>query len=193
VGARIKNAVAYIRKVARRLFVLPSDRLDPTGSEWGWEKWPPLVGLLLFLIPRAIRDVPAVWRYTCDALTWFGLLFLAFTWPPSMRRIPRGTRLVLALLLSVVVGYIAYKPMIAGWKEEKASALSGVLEAEASQDSNSLPVIQFGPESDGTRFAWAGLKDTAQLKVMGENFFVRQDNGKLYLSVIQTAQPSFKS
>jgi hypothetical protein len=60
--------------------------------------------------------------------------------------------------------------------------MTGYLEAPGSDSADSDPNIQFGPESDATKFRWAGPKDEPQLKILGDRFFVRMENGKLLLT-----------
>jgi hypothetical protein len=116
----IEKVIASARKFTHELFVLPPERADLFGHEWKFEKWTFLVVLLLFLIPFAIREIPTVVRYVCFALAWFISLFLVFTWPTFMGRVPRKTRLFGALVLTSV-DWMGRIPANGTWMERGQS------------------------------------------------------------------------
>jgi hypothetical protein len=188
---KIQNLFATVfarfRMFSRKHFVLRPNQTDPFGKSVKFEGWTFVVGVLLFLIPLSVKEIPIEVRYLCFALAWFTTLFLFLTWPPFMGRVPRATRFIGALIFTGAIGWVAYPRMVSGWKEDRSSATSGMLEARASEDPNSTacganPCMQFGPEKDGTTIAWAGLKDLAPMQIVGENFFLKKEHGKLLLT-----------
>jgi len=112
------------------------------------------------------------------------LIHLGLTFVPGVGKLPIVVKTSLAVGLSAFLVAGVYSPVFTMWREEKAAALTGELEAPPSNAifADSDVKLQIGAASNGSIFTWTGGNGPI-FNIVGDKLSIHREHGKLLLSV----------
>jgi hypothetical protein len=151
--------------------------------QWKSPKAEAIFAILLTVAPLGLsNEMSVASRCVCWAVAWCFLLHLALTHVPFAARWPKAVSIAVTVFLTSLLFAFSYSPVVRAWNREQAALMSGELVMDSLDFNNPLPVIQIGPEADGTRFNWAGPEGQPEFKFFGETTQVRKVDGKTLVS-----------
>jgi hypothetical protein len=118
-------------------------------------------------------------------VSWGIILHFAHSFVPGVLILPVVVRVSLAVGASAFLVAGLYNPIFRLWREEKAQAFSGELDAPVDEDrpDGSSFLIQIGATNDGGTLSWNGGSTKPIFDVVGSKMTARREGGKLLLSV----------
>jgi len=141
-----------------------------------------IVVTAVFAILPMLPFVPVEWKVFLGFLAWGGLWHLLSTEVECFQAISKKVFFGRVGVITLFIFIGLWTTIVSAWKYEQASIMSGELEADSSGNPHTPPILQVGPDPDGTKLNLEVPNGAPWLTIWGDEFVVRKEQGKILVT-----------
>jgi len=173
-GRKHRTAPPEVSTTARSILQSPPQKHGIKLAE--------IVVTAIFAILPVLPFVPVVWKVILSLLAWGGFWHLMSKEVEYSKVLQKQVFFERVGLVTLWIGIVLWTTTVTAWKSEQASIMTGELEVGPSNDLNSKPLVQVGPEADGTKWIIGVPNGDPWITIWGDELLVRKDNGKILIT-----------